>query len=275
MKANTFALPSFTPFTIFLSGICLLMLTGCISRERLNYFQDAEVADTVTEKMKKAQRRRIERIRIQPYDILDVQVNTPDENFNKAFNNVGGRGGGGRGGGGGRSGGYRFGYSVEEDGVVDLPVVGEVNVLNLTIRDAENLIQEKISEYVRDPFVRIKFLNYKVFVLGEVAGGGLITINNESATVLEAIAQAGGLQTFARRENVRVFRGPPNNFQVFEMDLTSVEAMESPGYYLKPYDVIYVEPLRRKTILSNINTINAVVGILNTTLSFLFIFLTT
>ena len=144
----------------------------------------------------------------------------------------------------------------------------------MTIPQAKELIKERLSEYVRDPYVQVKFLNYYVFVLGEFRNSGLITINNESVTVMEAISKSGGLGQFARRNNVRVFRGTPENPIVHELDLTSVSSMSSPGYFLEPYDIIYVEPLRRKTILSNISTINAIVGILNTTLSFLFIFLT-
>ena len=252
-----------------------LLTTGCISREKLNYFQDAKVADTVTEEMKEAQRRRIEEIRIQPFDILDIKVSSPDPKTNQMFNNIGGSGGGG-GNQTARVGEeYGVGFSVEKNGNVKLPILGEVNVLNLTVGQAENLIQERLSEYVRDPYVQIKFLNYKIFVLGEVKQSGLVTINNESATVMEAISKAGGLGLLARRDNIRVFRGPTDNFVAHELDLTSVDALNNPGYYMKPYDIVYVEPLRRKTILSNINTINAIVGILNTTLSFLFIFLST
>lgn len=262
-------------FRLFILLISLgFLLASCVSREKLNYFQDARVADTVTEEMKEAQRRRIEQIRIQPFDILDIKVTSADQQTNQMFNNPSGRRGGGQ-----QNQRvaeeYGVGYSVEKDGRVKLPVVGEVNVLNLTIPEAENLIQERLSEYVRDPYVRVKFLNYKIFVLGEVNQSGLVTINNESATIMEAISKAGGLGLFARRSNVRVFRGPTDNFVAHELDLTSVDAMNSPGYYMKPYDIIYVEPLRRKTILSNINTINAIVGILNTSLSFLFIFLST
>ncbi len=261
------------PIFIFIIG---LLTTGCISREKLNYFQDAKVVDTMTEAMKKAQRRRIEEIRIQPFDILDIKVSSPVTKTNQMFNNIGGGGGGGNQNQGARvAGSYGVGFSVEKNGMVKLPILGEVNVLNLTVSQAENLIQERLSEYVRDPYVQIKFLNYKVFVLGEVKQSGLVTINNESATVMEAISKAGGLGLLARRDNVRVFRGPTDNFIAHELDLTSVNALSSPGYYMKPYDIVYVEPLRRKTILSNINTINAIVGILNTTLSFLFIFLST
>ena len=250
------------------------LTSGCISRKNLNYFQDIEVVDTMTKALKKAQRRRIEQIRIQPFDILDIKVSSADPKTNQLFNNLGGQRGGNQQ--GARiAGSYGLGFSVEKNGNVNLPLLGEVNVLNLTIPQAEKLIQERLSEYVRDPYVQIKFLNYKIFVLGEVRQPGLVTINNESATIMEAISKAGGLGLFARRENVRVFRGPNDNMVAHELDLTSVDAFDNPGYYMKPYDIIYVEPLRRKTVLSNINTINAIVGILNTTLSFLFIFLTT
>ncbi len=270
-------IPKLTTIRVTLFFFVLITATSCISREKLNYFQDAEVADSMTKAMKEIQENKINEIKIRPYDILDIRVNSLDDKTNEMFNTTGGNRGGGGGGnqGGGRGGSYRTGYSVTKEGKIDLPVIGTVNVLNLTIQEAKSLIAEKLSNYVRDPYVQVKFLNYKVFVLGEVGSPGLITINNEQATIMEAISIAGGLGQFARRENVRVFRGTPENPIVHELDMTKISAMNSPGYFIQPYDIIYVEPLRRKNILSNINTINAVVGILNTTLSFLFIFLST
>lgn len=251
-----------------------ILLSSCISREKLNYFQDAGVADTVTKELRQVQEQKIAQIRIRPYDILDVRVKSPDDQTNQLFS-PGGSGGGGGGNAGLRGEPYRVGYSVDKDGTVELPLIGEVNVLNLTLKEARNVIKEKLSEFVREPYVQLKFLNYKIFVLGEVRNPGMITINNEQATVMEAISQAGGMKLFGRRENVRVFRGSADNPIVHELDLTKVSSMNSPGYFCQPYDIIYVEPLRRKTILSNVTTINAIVGILNTTLSFLFLFLTT
>lgn len=265
-------------FQLVIFCFIVVAASGCISREKLNYFQDAKVADSMTEAMKKIQQEKINQIRIRPFDILSIQVSSLDEKTDQKFNQLGGRGGGGGsggGGGGGRGGSYRTGFSVTKDGKVDLPVIGKVNVLNLTIQQAKSKIQQRLANYVREPYVRLKFLNYKIFVLGEVKSPGLITINNEQATIMEAISVAGGLGRFARRENVRVFRGTPQDPIVHELDMTSISAMNSPGYFVQPYDIIYVEPLRRKNILSNINTINAVVGILNTSLSFLFIFLST
>lgn len=252
--------------------IITILLSSCISREKLNYFQDAPVADTMTEELKKVQEKKIEQIRIRPYDILDVRVKTPDEKTNQLFTPGGSQGGGGSN--VGRGDPYRIGYSVNQDGTIELPLIGEVNVLNLTLNEARKAIKEELSDYVREPYVQLKFLNYKIFVLGEVRNPGMITINNESATVMEALSQAGGIRQFGRRENVRVFRGSADKPIVHEMDLTRISSMNSPGYFLEPYDIVYVEPLRRKTVLSNVNTINAIVGILNTTLSFVFLFLT-
>jgi len=258
-----------------LVAVMLIIASGCISRKKINYFQDAKIADTMTEKMEAIQEQKIKQIKIRPYDILDIRVSTPSKEMNNLFNNLGGQRQNNNSARGGIETAYRTGYSVNEDGTLELPVIGTINVLNLTVQKTKSLIEDRLSEYVKDPYVQVKFLNYKVFVLGEVRNSGLITINNEQATVMEAISKAGGMGRFARRENVRVFRGTPDNPIVHEMDLTSVAAMGSPGYILGPYDIIYVEPLRRKNILSNINTVNAIVGILNTSISFLVILLTT
>jgi len=247
-------------------------LTGCLSRKKINYFQDAKIADTMTEEMKEVQEKKVKQIKIRPYDVIDVRVSTPSEEMNKLFNNIGGQN---RNNNQNFGGAYGSGFSVNKDGTIDLPVIGEINVLNLTIGEATKLIEDKLSEYVKDPFVQVKFLNYKVFVLGEVSNQGLVTINNEQATIMEAISLAGGMRQLANKQNVRVFRGTPENPIVHRLDMTSVSAMNSPGYFMEPYDIIYVEPLRRKTILSNVNTVNAIVSILNTTVTFALIFFST
>lgn len=244
------------------------LFTSCISREKLNYFQDAAVADTVSEDLRQVQEKKIEQIRIRPYDILDVQVRTPDERTNKLFgagenSNVRGRVN--------IQQSYQIGYSVGQDGTIQMPLIGEVNVLNLTVKQAREAIEEQLSEYVRDPYVQVKFLNYKIFVLGEVKNSGLVTINNESATVMEAISLAGGITQYGKRNNVRVFRGTPDNPIVHELDLTSVKSMSNPGYFIEPYDIIYVEPLRRRTILANISTINTFASIITTVFNILVI----
>lgn len=259
-------------FIIF--SFIILMVSSCISPKKINYFQDAELADTMTEKMKKIQQKKVKQIRIRPFDIIDIRVSTPSEEMNELFNNIGGEQGNSSARGGVET-SYRTGYSVNQDGSLELPVIGEINVLNLTVREAKSLIEEKLSEYVKEPYVQVKFLNYKVFVLGEVKNPGLVTINNEQANIMEAISQAGGMAQFGKRENVRVFRGTPDNPIVHELDLTKISSMSSPGYFVQPYDIIYVEPLRRKTILSNVNTINAIVGIINTSISFLVVLLST
>ncbi len=254
-------------YFILLIPVILMVFTSCISRKNLNYFQDVQTAESkeisseadVEEVRKKMNKE----IKIRPYDVIGINVFTEDEKLNKAFQATSsGQSGGGRGGGSQRY-SYFTGYSVSEDGYVRLPILGKIKVLNLTLSEAEDKIQEKLKKFVYKPFVQIKFITYKVYVLGQVKSPGLKRIESESATIMEAISLSGDLQQFANRENVKVFRGETTDPTVYSLDLTSVSSMKSEGFYLQPYDIIYVEPMRRSTLVTNIQTVNTIIGGIN------------
>ena len=136
----------------------------------------------------------------------------------------------------------RTGYLIDEEGNVDLPIIGKVKVAGLSRTTVNSILQEKYKEYLKHPVVNIQIQNFKVTVLGEVARPGTFQIPNERITLLEAIGLAGDLKITGERNNVLVIRDRNGVKTEYRLDLTTKEVLTSPVYYLEQNDVVYVEP---------------------------------
>ncbi len=135
-----------------------------------------------------------------------------------------------------------YGYLIDANGMVIMPFIGEIKLGGLSRMEAIQLIQSKLSEYLKNPVVQIQILNYKVTVLGDVRAPGTYKIPNERITLLEAIGLAGDLKMTGQRTNVLVIRDINGRKAEYRIDLTSKDLFNSPVYYLSQNDVVYVEP---------------------------------
>lgn len=178
---------------------------------------------------------------IQKNDLISVEVFTnkgeriTDPNFELrtgAGNNQGSQGR------------KEYSYLIMENGKVKLPMVGEIPLDGLTINEAEKKLENEYNDYYEESFVKIGFLNKRVIILG-ATGGQVITLKNENTSLVEILAEAGGLNMGARAQNIRLIRGDQTNPEVYMIDLTSIEGMKSSIITMKPGDIIYVEPWRR------------------------------
>lgn len=131
-------------------------------------------------------------------------------------------------------------YLVDLNGIVKLPMVGELKLEGLTLREAEEIVQKEFQKYFKDPYVVITYANKRVVILGAL-GGQVIPLINQNVTLVEVIALAKGLTNDARAHNIRVLRGN----QVFIVDLSTIEGFKSGNILIEPGDVIYIEPIRR------------------------------
>ena len=139
------------------------------------------------------------------------------------------------------------GYLVDKDGFVHLPYVGDVLVKDLTTQQVKELVAEKISIYFKDPVVNVRFTNYKITVLGEVRNPTTFLIPNENPTIFDALGLAGDITVSGRRDNVMLIRSEANGKkQIVRLNLDSTTAISSSYFYLKPNDVLYVEPTEDK-----------------------------
>jgi len=135
-----------------------------------------------------------------------------------------------------------LGYLVEADGTIKLPYLDRVKVEGLTRLELENQLTEKFKAYTKNPVVNVRFLNYRVSVMGAVNKPGSFTIPNERITVMEALIMAGDLSITGKRENILVVRESNGTRNFGRINLLSKDIFNSPYYYLNTNDVVYVEP---------------------------------
>lgn len=137
-----------------------------------------------------------------------------------------------------------FLYLVQEDGFCKFPIIGKVNLMGMTIDQAEKRLEDEYNAFYKDSFVKLQFQNKRVILLG-ATGGQVITLRNENTSLVEVLAQSGGIQLGSKAQNIKIIRGDLNKPEVYAIDLSTIEGMKSSIIRVQPGDVIYVEPWRR------------------------------
>ena len=145
-------------------------------------------------------------------------------------------------------------YLVSNEGTIDFPVLGQLNVGGLTKSEAENVIREKLKPYLKEtPIVTVRMSNYKIAVLGEVARPGMFTVSNEKVNIFEALAMAGDLTIWGVRDDVKLIReDATGKREIVSLNLNNAEIITCPYYYLQQNDIIYVNPNQTKAKNSDI-----------------------
>lgn len=169
----------------------------------------------------------------------------------------------------GRAAQYTLGYLVDKKGSINFPLLGTLNLQGLTLIQAQDTLQSHLLPYLKDPLVSIRFLNYKITVLGEVLHPGTFTIPNQQVTLLQALGMAGDMTIFGKRVNVLVIREKDGKREIGRIDMNNTQNLfSSPFYYLQQNDVVYVQPSRAKlwntdqTTVRNISIIASVLSAL-------------
>jgi polysaccharide export outer membrane protein len=192
--------------------------------------------------------------RIAPDDILAIKISSISDFTTKdpvsIFNDGGieyvltptaSNGGGSS----GSSGGGIKGYLVDPHGEIDFPVIGKMPVAGKTLREVKDMISQKLREnYVKDPVVEVRILNYKVTVMGEVRYPGVVIAPNHRMNVLEAVAAAGDITSSGRKDNILIMREHDGIREFARVNLNSRNAFTNPFFYLKQNDIVYVESSR-------------------------------
>ena len=171
---------------------------------------------------------------------------------------------------------YFDGFTVDMHGNIRIPTLGTINVLGFTCEDIEKLIEEQLlDEQFKETaniFVTVKLAGLRFTASGEIGSPGTITLFQERVNVFEAIANAGEIPVTGNRKEVQIIRQYPQGQKIHTLDLTDINVMKSPYYYIQPNDVIYVKPLKQKTWGTGINgretlaTIVSVLTLFTTTL---------
>ncbi len=137
-------------------------------------------------------------------------------------------------------------YLIDNMGFIDFPVLGKVKFGGLTRSEADKKLLGLLSEYIKNPSINLRILNYKVSVIGEVSKPGSYTIPGERITIFEALGLAGDLTIYGKRDNILVIHEADGKKTYTRVDITNAQALDSPAYYLSQNDVVVVEPNRTK-----------------------------
>lgn len=232
--------------------IAILVFTSCGSRKDIVYFQDEPIEDGVLVSEPKP-------IIYKPDDILTINVSALDPDTVRPFNLTLVAGGSRTNNPlSAQAGLQQQTYLVDYEGFIEFPVLGRIKVAGLTRKNLTDYLTKEISEYVKNPIVNVRLSNFTITILGEVQNPGTFTIQDERITLLEAIGLANDLTIFGKRKNVLLIREIDGKKRYSKIDLTSVNVVNSPVYYLQPNDVIYVEPNNARIRSSSYNQNNSV-----------------
>jgi polysaccharide biosynthesis/export protein len=149
------------------------------------------------------------------------------------------------------SGAYLYGNEIDKDGKINLPMLGKITVSGIPVSQVESVIQKKADEYLKDAIVKVKLLNFKITVVGEVSRPGVYYNYNNSITVVQALAMASGGTDFSSIKKVVVVRPVPEGNKSFLLDLRSKDIFLSEAFYLQPNDYVVVQPDKNKNIQLN------------------------
>ena len=176
-------------------------------------------------------------------DILTITVSSPNPEADLIFNapNILGTASGGTG--AGPLGSQTSGYLVSPEGLIQFPMLGNIKVSGLTKNDLKTLLANELvaKKLLVDPVVSIRIINFRVTIMGEVRTPTVVSVPSEKLSLLEALGMAGDLTVFAKRDNILLIREENDKKIIRRINLNSTDLLNSPYYYLKSNDVIYVE----------------------------------
>lgn len=252
---------------VLLLLVILASISSCIPTKKLTYLQ---------ENTKKANDSLISlHLQQQPYrvqvgDVLSVRLKALDQELVEFFNPIG------SGSTNLNEGYYYDGFAVDRHGNIRMPTLGEVNVLGRTTEEIRGIVEEKLlKDYFEEEaniFVTVKLAGIRYTMIGEIANPGIRTELTEKLSVMQAIANSGDIPITGDRTDVIIIRQYPGGQKIHHIDLTTIEAMNSPYYYVQPNDMIVVNPLPQKSLgagttgLDTFRTILTVVTALTTTI---------
>ena len=235
----------------------VLALTSCVSKKEILYLNDLKASDSANFQWSD--------VIVQPNDILSVKITAEDMELAMPYNLTSGTG---------QQQNVQGpqlllqGYLVSNEGAINIPVLGSVDVKGLTYTQVEEKIQKELNDkqLLKNPVVVCRIVNAKVTVLGEVRSPGTYTFYEKKLTILQALGLAGDLNITGVRKNIKIIRMENNQQLLGEIDLTQKDWMNSPFYFIKPNDVIVVDPNTAKVksagIIGNAGTLLGTISVI-------------
>ena len=141
---------------------------------------------------------------------------------------------------------YLHSYTLDENGCIELPLTGKIELKNLTVDGAKEKMQTEINKFVNQTTLIVKLSNFNLTVLGEVAKPGMYKVYQSQINLFEAVSMAGNMTNFAKKNEVKIIRQTDTGSEIHIVDMGQADILSSPYFYLKPNDIVYVEPLKIK-----------------------------
>lgn len=229
------------------STLCLLLLisvlwTSCIPIQDLVYLQKKDGKEIIAPILAQASKP----YRLQANDILSVTIKANDPKLVSIFNTTN-QGEASK----SDSSLYFDGFTVDDHGNIRIPVLGEINVIGFTVEEIRTKIEKQLlADYFNKEaniFVTVKLAGFKYTINGEVGSTGTKTLFQDHVNIMEAIANSGDITITGNRKAVTVIRQFSSGIEMHDIDLTDINVIKSPYFYLQPNDYIYVKPLKQKT----------------------------
>lgn len=206
---------------------------SCVSRKKLTYLQQDQKKEEIVNEYLNIRPEK----KIQPFDNIYVKVSSIDEKTARIFaeqsrvsdQNI-----------------DLISYTVDQAGYINFPFVGQIYIKDLTLGEAQQMIEAEVSQYLSNISIIVKFVNNTVAVLGEVRNPGEYPFYKDQITIFQALSYAGGFGDFGDKENVTLIRESKNKINYYYLDLTSKSIVASEYYYIIPNDIIVVKAIRQK-----------------------------
>jgi polysaccharide export outer membrane protein len=232
----------------------LLLAAGCTSQKKLAYLNnlpepDGQESFTINYPDYRIQQRDVLYITAKALTIEGKIEDLLSSTFSSAANQMGG----------GDAGNYLYGYDVNLEGYIRIPMIGNIKIEGLTLDETRKVLQTEIDKVFKNTTVECRLISFKFTVIGEVRAPGTYINNNNYLTVFEAIGRAGGISDFGRRNRVLVVRPSEKGSKTFRIDLQDKSILTSEAYFLLPNDVVIIEPQPQKIFNLNLPTLGFII----------------
>ena len=226
--------------------LIISLVTSCKPKQNMIYMSNNNFQQEVSQA-------RYEGLRIQEGDMLEIIVTALDDLAVKPFNRTTMQKTGEEGNAGGNA---RLGdnqYQVTSDGYIPFPVLGNIYCKGMTKQQLKTELDSRLKQYLTDPVVTVRHLNFNISILGDVGSPGQKTSSTERLNIFQALALAGDMRDSANRTNVKLIRYSEESGKdiTYNLDLSETSIVNSPYYYLQQNDILYVEPDKNKQIAAN------------------------
>ncbi len=255
---NRFLFLSFKSLILF--GVIAFLFSSCIPQKKMLYMQVQDDADTLSTFKNE---RKID-YRVQPGDNLFIRVVSLDEQTTMLLNPLSSAYGTTQLNNDASI--YLNSYTIEEDGYLDFPMTGKIFVKNLNIEEVKAEIKIRLHEYLKEFVVIVKLVNFNITMLGEVKRPGQYKIYQTSINIFQAVSMASDLTDFANRNKIAIIRQTKTGSEVTYIDMTKRDLLLSDYYYLKPNDIVYVQPVKGKQFTFANFPYGIVFGFISTTI---------